>query len=245
VQSSCVCRCPFVSPFAPPPPTPALQLAAMAKLAAESPTATRGKLRGRVRFSRPPKLPGIVLPTPQLGCRGRVQRLCRNPTCGRGFLSRTRRSRNVFSGMAAYCSAKCASAAIGVNVVPMPRSPPVVAPAVRVQAPYLAAARILDGAGTRLAEVGSSSFAAAAVMPDGRVATAVKVGTSQPENPGQRRLNLLTAIVAAALIDPQRIHAAIARRDAERRVDAAGGAAKMVAALPESALAGIEVRPVP
>lgn len=215
----------------------------MAKLASVSSTARTGKLRDR--FSRPPKLPGIVFPTPQLGCRGRVQRLCRNPTCGREFLSRTRRSRNVFSGMAAYCSAKCASAAIGVNVVPMPRSPPVAAPAVRVQAPYLAAARILDGAGTRLAEVGSSSFAAAAVMPDGRVATAVKVGTSQPENPGQRRLNLLTAIVAAALIDPQRIHAAIARRNAERRVDAAGGAEKMVAALPESALAGIEVRPVP
>jgi len=70
------------------------------------------------------------------------------------------------------------------------------------------------------------------------------VGTLQPENPHQRRVNLLTAVVAAALIDPQRIRAALARRDAERKakLDVAGGPVEFVRALPESALAEFEVR---
>jgi len=112
------------------------------------------------------------------------------------------------------------------------------------QAPYLAAGRVLGGAGVRAVELGCSSFAAAAVLPGGRVATAVKVGTLQPENPHQRRVNLLTAVVAAALIDPQRIRAALARRDAERKakLDVAGGPVEFVRALPESALAEFEVR---
>lgn len=189
-----------------------------------------------------------MLPAPQLGRGGRVFRRCKNPTCPsrRGeFLSRTRRSRKIFSGMATHCSPECASAAMGVDVVAMPRSPPVAAPPQRTQASYLAAARILGGVGDRVAKVGSSSFAAAAVMPDGRIATAVKVGTAQPENPDQRHLNLLTAIVAAALIDPARIRKTLADRDAERKrnLALAGGPEEFVRTLPENTLAALEVRP--
>ena len=150
----------------------------------------------------------------------------------------------MFSGMATHCSAKRSSAATGVNVVPVRRSSPVAALPKRGQAAYLSAVRTLGGAGERVGELGISSFAAAAVLPDGRVATAVKVGTSQPENMGQRHLNLLTAIVAAALLDPHRIRSVLARRDLARKtyLSVAGGPEEFVRALPESALAAFEVR---